>query len=1071
MLNRLFARTATRGAADGFDNDDVLANAPIGVYTSTLGGRYLAVNPAMAAMFGYDSPADMVRSVTDIAAQIYFAPEDRDDFIRRMEAEGRLINYECRFKRRDGSTLWVSSNARAMRDKHGRVSLYQGFMTDISHRKAMEEALVESEQRHRIIFENSPLGMILFDSAGSIIDCNDVVVELMASSRDRLIGFSAAHLESPIARAGLKRALDGKSAFLEGEYTSVTGGTTRVLRANFKPIQPGQSQTCVIATLEDISERSRMERAVRESEDLQRVLLDILPIGVVIVDGESRRIERANEHVAALFGAEPADLIGRCCHELLCPTARGKCPVCDQGMTLENSEREMLRSDGSRLAILKTVKRVNIEGREKLLECFVDVSDRKKAEQRLNDFAQQMELKNLELEDARLRAEQAARDKSDFLSRMSHEIRTPLNGVIGMTGLLMDTRLDETQRRYVRTLKSSGESLLAVVNDILDLSRIESGRLELESLDFDLRPLLDDVTSMLAVKAAESGIEFICSADPDVPEHFRGEPALLRQVVTNLAGNAIKFTPEGEVEVRVSMVHAAGQQDAAPATLLFSVRDTGIGIPEDMRERLFEDYTQADASIARRFGGTGLGLSISKKLVELMGGEIGVQSVLGRGSTFWFTIRLEPSRATGARPFHPAGLEGLRVLVVDDNVTNREILMARFSAWGMRPDEAEDGPGALDKLARAATAGDPFRLAVLDHCMPVMDGESLGRAIHADDMFRGTRTLLMTSLGQRGDARRFRGAGFSGYLCKPVLHGELKTCLNIVMGGGAEQAFVTRHVAREVARRDIPDFSDRNVRILLVEDNVTNQQVALGILSNMGLKADAAENGSQALEALSRTAYDLVLMDVQMPVMDGFLCTRLIRDHAGPALDHGVPIIAMTAHAQAGFREKCLEAGMNDYVPKPIALTVLAEALQAWLPGGERRRPVLREAPATDGAQRAVWDRQAFMGRILDDEDLARDIVGGFRADAARRLDIMRRALSQGDFDLLASQAHSIKGASANLGANRLREAAMTLETVAGTGRVDACRDGLDSLSDALERLLAEFRRTIPEGGRQAGGA
>jgi PAS domain S-box-containing protein len=1057
-----FSHTAPQDPSTGFDGDDVLANAPIGVYTSTREGRFLVVNPAMAAMFGYDSPEDMVRSVTDIAAQIYFAPEDRDEFIGRMETDGRLINHECRFRRRDGSVLWVSSNARALCDEHGRISLYQGFMTDITRRKEVETALVESELRHRVIFENSPLGMILFDSDGTIIDCNDVVVEIMASSRERLIGFQGARLESPIARAGLQRALNGKPAFIEGEYTSVTGGASRVLRANFKPIRPGQSPTGVIATLEDISERSRMERAMRESEDLQRVLLDILPVGVVIVDVRSQRIERANEHMAALFGTEGGSLAGRSCQGLLCPADRDNCPACNQGLTLENSEQEMLRSDGSRVSVLKTIKRVNIEGLEKLLGCFVDVSDRKQAESRLNDFAQQMELKNLELDDALMRAEQAARDKSDFLSRMSHEIRTPLSGVIGMTGLLLETDLDETQRRYAHTLKTSGESLLAVVNDILDLSRIESGRLELERLDFDLRPLLDDAASMLAVKAAEGGIEFICSADPDVPEHYRGEPGLLRQVLTNLAGNAIKFTPEGEVEVRVSLAHGTAPRAGSPATLLFSVRDTGIGIPEDMLDRLFEDYTQANASISRRFGGTGLGLSISRKLVELMGGEIGVQSVLGKGSTFWFTVRLEAAGMVEPVPPAQAKLDGLRVLVVDDNVTNREILMARLSAWGMRPDEAQDGPMALDKLVRAAAKGDPFRLAVIDQCMPPMDGESLGRAIRADGRLHDTRMLLMTSLGQRGDARRFREAGFSGYLCKPVLHGELQACLHLVACESSEQAFVTRHTAREMIRRAVPDFSDRGLRILLVEDNATNQQVALGILDNMGLAADTAENGVMALQALARADYDLVLMDVQMPVMDGLECTRRIRDLAGPTRDHEVPVIAMTAHAQMEFRRKCLDAGMNDHLSKPISVTALAEALQAWLPGGPRRERTHREDPAGHAVPAAVWDRRAFMGRILEDEDLARDIVGGFRVDAGQRLDVMRQALSQGDFGLLLSQAHSLKGAAANLSADRLREAALTLETVAQTGSVSACGESLSALASALDRLVEEFHRTMP---------
>jgi len=1058
---RNLANRADNGSACAPDSDDILLNAPIGIYTSTREGKFLTVNPAFAHMLGYATTQDMLDSVLDIATQVYFNPADRLEFMRKLEFSGEITDHRCRFKRRDGAVVWTSSNARVLRDDEGNARLFQGFLTDITARIRTEEALRESEQRHRVIFEHSPVGIILFDSDGSIIDCNDAAVAIMGSSRDKLVGFNASNLQSSIARSGIQQAFAGRPAFIEGEYTSVTGGVTKILRANFSPLTPGYSPSGVIATLEDITAHARAEQALKESESLQRLLLDILPVGVVVVDAESRRIERVNDHAATLFRGDAELLLGKRCHALLCPASEGACPICDLGKTIDNSERAMLRANGSSLPILKTAKKIQLEGRDKLLECFVDLSEQKRAEEKLHDFALDMEFKSLELDEARQKAERAAREKSDFLSRMSHEIRTPLNGVIGMIGLLLDTALDDTQRRYAQTVQTSGEALLAVVNDILDFSKIESGKLELENLDFDLRALLDDIASMLAVKAAGKGIELICSADPDVPERFTGEPGRLRQIITNLADNAIKFTHEGEVEIRVALSESGLRGNGSgpgQTVLLFTVRDTGIGIPEDRMDRLFHIYSQVDVSTNRHFGGTGLGLAISKQLTEMMGGEIGVSSTPGRGTAFWFTVPME--LACDKPLAEHVQLKGVRALIVDDNTTNREILLARFSAWGLRPDEAENGTTALALMRKAAMDNDPYRLAVLDMHMPDMDGETLGGLIHEDPLLKKARTILMTSLGQPGDAQRFQKAGFSAYLCKPVLHGELRCCLNLIMAKNAKSVLVTRHTVREAARSRLPDFSGRDIRILLAEDNITNQQVALGILQNLGLGADTVVNGVEALDALRRTPYDLVLMDVQMPRMDGLECTRAIRDASSTVLNRDIPVIAMTAHAQAEKRRQCLEAGMNDFVPKPISVKELAAALERWL-SASAERPVHSEtdesARQDRGPELAVWDRQSLLDRILNDEFLEKTIVSGFREDAATRLELVRIKLDQADFEEVVMQAHSLKGAAANLGAEKLRKAAADLESAARQSDAPGCQARLRVMEESLAELLNEF--------------
>jgi PAS domain S-box-containing protein len=798
------------------------------------------------------------------------------------------------------------------------------------------------------------------------------------------------------------------------------------------------------ASLRDLIEK------LRANEARIGAILESALDCIITIDHEGR-VTEFNPAAERTFGYTRADVLGMELAELIIPPDQRE--QHRQGLARYLSAREspMLgkrievtacRGDGTVFPVELAITPIARDGPPMFTAYLRDITERRQADH--------------DLRQAKEAAEMANRTKSEFLANMSHEIRTPMNGILGMTELALDTPLTPEQREYLDMVKVSADALLTVINDILDFSKIEAGRLDLDPIDFNLRDGIADTMKALAVRAHKKGLELAFQVDRDVPDALVGDPDRLRQVIVNLAGNAIKFTDRGEVVVQVK----TESQTRDEVYLHVSVRDTGIGIAADKQALIFDPFVQADGSTTRRYGGTGLGLAISTKLVAIMGGRIWVESRVGRGSTFHFTVRfrLQSGSSLPLTLLQPESLHSLPVLVVDDNATNRRILEDMLGSWHMRPTTTAGGQEALTEMERAAAVGEPFPLVLLDAMMPEMDGFTLAERIKHNPDLAGVTIMMLSSADRQGDAARCRQLGVARYLTKPIKSSELLDAILKLLGALRVSETQKDLMARESqAAQAVGVRPSRRLRILLAEDNAVNQRLAVHLLEKQGHQVVVAGNGKEALAALARAAFDVVLMDVQMPEMCGFEATAQIR--AGESgTGRRLPIIAMTAHAMKGDRERCLEAGMDDYVAKPIQAGELSRALAE----------AVSDSPCVPLEDRVVvttkvFDRAAALARVEGDEELLREIVGLFLEECPHLLEEVRAAVDCGDMARLKRAAHTLKGSVGNFGTTDAYTAARRLEGLAQENNLAALDDAYSALQVALQQLQEALVELAPQ--------
>ncbi len=900
--------------------------------------------------------------------------------------------------------------------------------------------------------------VVLADTDGLIMDVNYAACALVGAPKEELLGrhYTSLFVEEQFLGINDENIRNMSSQDTKGEYhlKSQTGERIPVsLILNF--VTDKRKETVGLSlTVHDLRQERQLERDIEEKRKVAEALCkseekyrDIL----VNMDDVYFEIDLAgclqffNPSVANFLEYSPEELRGMNYQKFTSPM--------HISMVFKLFQNILLTGDAGKLDWQFVRKNGETAFIEAIINLLKDNDGNAVGFRGVGRDVTERLKNEVELLRAKAAAEEATRAKSQFLANMSHEIRTPLNGVIGMTEVALDMNTDETLHGILNTINREAEALLDIINDVLDFSKIEAGKMSLESIPFDLRNTFDNVASGFFVRASQKGLELSAFLDSDVPHLLMGDPGRLRQVLVNMVGNAIKFTSSGEVYLKGELL--ANREEEV--LIRFSIRDTGIGIPRDKQASIFESFTQADGSTTRKFGGTGLGTTISQMIVEMMGGKIFLESEEGKGAKFWFDLVFQKQNLPDEpQPKRQVLFPELNILIVDDNQNNRIILREYMKSWGCQSVESANAAEALTILDESCRSGRRFDLILSDYLMPEMDGFDMVRQIRAREDFRAIPCMILTSAGKRGDGQSCRDIGIQGYLTKPVRRDELYHAIEDVLS--SQEAELAGGTEKLVTQHTIKEKHQNHVAILLAEDYPTNQQIAMRHLQNAGYKVDLAENGAQALHAFLEKTYNLILMDVQMPVMDGYEATTEIRK--AEAQKRGrkrIPIVAMTAHAIKEYIERCLEAGMDDYISKPVRRSDLLKMVDKW---------TSQTLPAKDGPEinslmekeknpedQAVMDYEGALYEFGDDRVFLQEVMEGFAQNVEKQLVLIRQAIMDGDTALAGKEAHSIKGGAANLKAYELSEVAAGMEKLGKAGNCDGLKQKLPEMEEAFGRL------------------